>query len=358
MGQKLRRFWSTGILLRGGVASVRVCACSLRSRIVIGGKYLSNGKCGKLRNCSICPCTQVTSTGSPFWSGPKKCPTALVWDSENNMHLDFVESAANLRAEIYGIEQNKDRAAIKAIIAKTNVPAFQPKSGVKIAVTEAEAQAKNDSMMSDSEALDQMLAGLPTADTFKKEKLRVTPLEFEKDDDSNGHIDFIVACSNCRATNYNIQTADRLTSKGIAGRIIPAIATTTSLVAGLVGLELYKLVQGHTKVELYKNTFVNLALPYFGYSAPIHAPKQKYYETEWTLWDRFELDAMVPGEDREMTLHEFKDHFLEKKLEITMLSQGNTLLYSFFMSEVCNFFGSSAYIPIIVLDDLISLRWF
>ena len=33
---------------------------------------------------------------------------------------------------------------------------------------------------------------LPTPEEFKKEKLRILPLEFEKDDDSNGHIDFIV----------------------------------------------------------------------------------------------------------------------------------------------------------------------
>merc|ERR1712126_556198 len=131
------------------------------------------------------------------------------------------------------------------------------------------------------------------------------------DDDSNGHIDFIVACSNSRATNYGIKTADRLTSKGIAGRIIPAIATTTSLVAGLIGLELYKLVQGHSNVE-----------------------KEKNYDTEWTLWDRFELEAVQPGSDREMTLQEFMDYFEnEKKLEITMLSQGVTMLYSFFMPK-------------------------
>lgn len=237
----------------------------------------------------------MNSTGSPFWSGPKKCPTPLEWSSEEPMHLDFVEAAANLRAEVYGIEQNKDRAAIAAIIAKVNVPKFEPKSGVKIAVTDAEHQAQADGGMSDSEVLNKLLEELPSPEAFKKEKLRVTPAEFEKDDDSNGHIDFVVACSNSRATNYGIKTADRLTSKGIAGKIIPAIATTTSLVAGLIGLELYKLVQGHTNVERYKNGFANLALPFFAFSEPILAAKEKYYDTEWTLWDRCVLGFVYFG---------------------------------------------------------------
>jgi len=280
------------------------------------------------------PPDQVNSSGSPFWSGPKKCPTALVWDSEDTLHMDFVESAANLRAEVYGIEKNKDRAVIKAIIAKINVPVFEPKSGIKIAVTDAEAAQQRDDSRTDNEIMTNILAEIPSPEALKKDRLRITPLEFEKDDDTNGHIDFIVACSNSRATNYGIKNADRLTSKGIAGRIIPAIATTTSLVAGLVGLELYKLVQGHTNVEKYKNGFANLALPFFAFSEPILAPKEKYYDTEWTLWDRFELEAVQPGTDREMTLQEFMDYFQNvQKLEITMLSQGVTMLYSFFMPK-------------------------
>ena len=45
-------------------------------------------------------------------------------------------------------------------------------------------------------------------------------LQGEKDDDKNLHMDFIVACSNLRAENYEIAPADRHKSKLIAGRIM------------------------------------------------------------------------------------------------------------------------------------------
>jgi maleate cis-trans isomerase len=66
--------------------------------------------------------------------------------------------------------------------------------------------------------------------------------EFEKDDDKNFHVDFIHSCANVRSLNYGLQPMDWITVKIKAGRIIPALATTTSVIAGLQTLELVKLL--------------------------------------------------------------------------------------------------------------------
>ncbi|CAJ0755253.1 721_t:CDS:10 [Entrophospora sp. SA101] len=241
-------------------------------------------------------------------------------DSLTSSGTNFWSAAANLHAFNYGLKGEIDREYIKSVLNNVIVPEFTPRAGVKIQVQENETIQQ---ASIDEQELEELISSLPQPSSLAG--YRLNPVEFEKDDDSNFHIDFITATSNLRATNYSIQPADRHKTKFIAGKIIPAIATTTSLITGLVCLELYKIIAGKNKLEDYKNGFVNLALPFIGFSEPIAMPKFKYHDVEWSIWDRFEVDG-------DLTLQEFLDHFKNQhELDVTMLSCGVSMLYSFFL---------------------------
>ncbi|KAK5660384.1 hypothetical protein OQA88_12927 [Cercophora sp. LCS_1] len=272
------------------------------------------------------PKDSVSSSGTPFWSGPKRAPDPLRFDIENPGHYSFLEAATNLHAFNYNIKvQGKRKEDYKAAIDAMIVPDFSPDSKVKIQADEKEPDPNaGGSSFDDHDELNKLIAELPDPKSLAGFKL--TPVEFEKDDDSNYHIDFITAASNLRAENYKIEQADRHKTKFIAGKIIPAIATTTALVTGLVVLELYKIIDGKDDIEQYKNGFVNLALPFFGFSEPIASPKLEYKRTDGSvekldkIWDRFEV--------HDMTLNELIEYFeKEKHLTITMLSSGVSLLF-------------------------------
>lgn len=273
------------------------------------------------------PPSQTTSSGAPFWSGTKRCPTPASFDPDEESHINFIIAAANLRAYNFSLPPCRDRTYFVDAVKKIDVPIFKPKLGVKIAITEAEAEAENNNeCISSSESVASLQKELANSEGIHNLQIQVA--DFEKDDDTNFHIDYITACSNIRAACYKMAPADKHKTKLIAGKIIPAIATTTAVVAGLVSIEMYKIIAGLTNIELYKNAFLNLALPFFAFSEPIAAPKNKYYDTEWTLWDRFDIYG-------DITLHELIEKFrIEHKLEISMLSQGVCMLYAFFMPAV------------------------
>ncbi|KAF2162515.1 hypothetical protein M409DRAFT_27139 [Zasmidium cellare ATCC 36951] len=277
------------------------------------------------------PKDSKTSSGQPFWSGPKRAPDPLKFDPNNPTHFSFILAGANLHAFNYHIKPNNDRQYINNVLDRMIVPDFKPDPGVKIQADDKEPDPNANGPADDNEQLEQIAKSLPPPKSLGD--FRLEPVEFEKDDDTNHHIDFITAASNLRAENYKIVTADRHKTKFIAGKIIPAIATTTALVTGLVVLELYKIIDGKDDIEQYKNGFVNLALPFFGFSEPIASPKGKYQGpngevTIDKLWDRFESE--------DVTLQQFIDDFKAKGLTISMISSGVSLLYASFYPAAKN----------------------
>uniref|UniRef100_A0A7S3ZEA8 E1 ubiquitin-activating enzyme n=1 Tax=Lotharella globosa TaxID=91324 RepID=A0A7S3ZEA8_9EUKA len=273
------------------------------------------------------PPDQVDAEGNPFWTGHKRPPAPLKFSPDDPLHIEFILAAANLRAHVYGLKGSSDRKFVKTEASKVKLSEFQPDKSKKVAKTDEEMKTM---MEQELHGLDQKIESLKSS-LPKPSSLtgyRLTPLDFEKDDPTNFHIDFVTACSNLRAANYKIKPASKHQTKQIAGKIIPAIATTTALVAGLVCLEVYKLVQ-EMPIEAYSNTYANLAIAHVTGSEPMPPAKNAVRlkgdkKFEFSLWDRMEV-KLGP----QATLQQLKDHFEEKYgLEIVMLSYGKALLFS------------------------------
>ena len=223
-----------------------------------------------------CPEDMKNASGAPFWSPPKRFPSPVAFDAADPMHMNFIIAAANLKAQIYNIPgyvPQRDAAAFRAVLASVVVPEFVPKSGVKIETGEKKEggapEAPSSDDMSTVERTKTLLSQLPAAAALSG--LQMTSLEFEKDDDTNFHMDFISSFANLRARNYSIEEVDKLQARLIAGRIIPALATTTSMVTGFVCIEMVKYLQSPN--ASFKDLQANLALPMFMQIDPEAAPK-------------------------------------------------------------------------------------
>ena len=150
--------------------------------------------------------------------------------------------------------------------SKVKIPKFMA-SDMKIQTEENKDQAEKDTWeLTDQEAeeLDSIASEFENPKGLKQ----FEPCEFEKDDDTNHHIDFIHAAAMLKARCYRIKEVDQLTTKFKAGNIIPALATTTAMIVGTVCSEMYKVVAGRRTIEDFRNYFVNLALGLFLASEP------------------------------------------------------------------------------------------
>ncbi|XP_010937922.1 ubiquitin-activating enzyme E1 1 isoform X2 [Elaeis guineensis] len=269
------------------------------------------------------PEDSATSTGAPFWSAPKRFPHPLQFSTSDPGHLNFVIGASVLRAQTFGIsipDWIRCPLELADAINKVSVPDFQSKKGVKI-VTDEKATSLSAASIDDAVVISELITKLEGCARKLPAGFRMNPIQFEKDDDTNYHMDLITGLANMRARNYGIGEVDKLNAKIKAGRIIPAIATSTAMATGVVCLELYKVLDGGHKLEDYRNTFANLALPLLSMAEPVAPKLNKHQDMSWTIWDRW----IIKGD---LTLRELLQWLKNKGINAYSISYGSSLLYN------------------------------
>ena len=280
--------------------------------------------------------------GKPFWSGSKKLPHNIPYNSNDELSFLFVKSYVHIISHAFGMNLTKEQKSdeyIKNISAKVNLPKFSPKN-MTINISENANDANSGKEMivgndlkQDEKMCEKIFEELKKLDKSKVDANKINAEEFEKDHDENGHIDFIHSSANLRARNYEIVECDRPTTKITAGKIIPTIMTTTATVAGQVAMQLYTLIHTHENKYL-RNLFFNLATNYYLFQEPyppiLNEDKTdeeeggplKCIPNKWTIWDRLEMKGPK-------TCQEFFDEMFQKYgIKIDMLIANGEIIMS------------------------------
>ena len=300
------------------------------------------------------PEDSCTTDGQVFWSKGKRCPRVAIYDLTNPSVVDFLEATTHLLSRNCNLDDNFTRDQLIAVLVSYEPYRFEVDEDKKIAKDDTELEKQKNETIVDFE--------LPN----NPKKIFSTQI-FEKDDNNNWHVAFVTAASNLRCINYQIPTSTFDETKGIAGKIIPAVATTTSIVAGLITMEILKYCsssEDNKEIERYKSWFVSLANNVFVSSEPLSAPMLKFGETEINSWTKFELND-------DMTLDKFISLYAEKfKTKISMVLYGTSIMFADFMPSsdggkllsqifkdkyVYDLFSRNAEIVITSEDDTIEL---
>jgi len=250
------------------------------------------------------PEDHMTEEGIPFWHPPKRFPHIVEFNKDNQECIDFIKSTAMLRAYNFGIKKDiSDEEIIK--IASEYKPIIRKEDEIEDQEKECERIRKEISQIKIGE---------------------INVVNFEKDDDDNGHILFIKSCSNLRAENYCIEPADFFKTKFIAGKIIPAMITTTAVVSGLQCVEFIKVIQ-KMSIDRYYSSFLNLGIAYIDGAEPEAVESVPFANgIKFSIWDRIILRG-------DPTLQEIFDYISSKyKCDVDMVTCGQTTLYMMFSS--------------------------
>ncbi|OQS06684.1 ubiquitin-activating enzyme (E1) [Thraustotheca clavata] len=153
-------------------------------------------------------------------------------------------------------------------------------------------------------------------------------LEFDKDD--SHAMTFVAAAANLRAHVFQIPMESLFACKGIAGNIIPAIATTNAIVAGLQVLEAFKIIRlqleakGSIATDC-KYTYCNRS--WDGRGVVLNPVALSHPNPKCFVCSRQMLDLAL--DIKTTTLHQVVEHVLKKRMGMNAptVSIGSNTIY-------------------------------
>ena len=129
-------------------------------------------------------------------------------------------------------------------------------------------------------------------------------------------------------------------TRRVAGKIVPAMISTTAFVSALSCTEFVKVVQ-NVDLHRHRNAFINLALPFFAFTVPLPAEKLPGLNGhDYTIWDQLSIteskkSAAAGGVTIKSLLKQIRKVASKNPTSVTVvsISAGPYMLYANFLHD-------------------------
>ena len=216
------------------------------------------------------PEDMLNSDGKLFWSGKKLKPTII---SFSNINSEIYKTLPT----IFGLEQKE--SDIDKIELSFNKQVMDNKTLKKLNIDE---ESDKINTVVDEEEINQYRELLLNYE-INSGLSKINEVKYDKDNDLHNKI--MTHIVNLRAETYNIDKADNLKVKLISGRVVPALSTTTSVIAGFVMIDILKHLSSNSKKWIIKPTECNINLAItIAFMRIAKLIQNKMYSEEWNAY--------------------------------------------------------------------------
>jgi len=278
--------------------------------------------------------------GNNFYTGSKHIPIILdlnINEEIDNLILCYIKSYSNLIFDTFGLIKSQEELKlndneIKQICLNTNIPNYDNLNKKSLI-----SKIKYDKQFCKNFIFDLKNKLLKKINNFNEFNLK--EITFSKDNMINSQYNFIYACSNLRAINFQIPQCNFLKVRSISSKIIPSIITSNAVTTGLASMQLYLLARlmiekdnnnndilnNDEALKLFRNYYINMGVNSYQFSylpkVLLHNEKNDIPK-DWTEWDSIILNGPL-------TISEFISNIEEKyKVIIKSIHSEKSMIYN------------------------------
>lgn len=264
------------------------------------------------------PLDSINEDGTAFWDINKIKPIEIKFDLKDDLCKNFILKYINIIAEILG---NNEK------ILKNEEDLLKK---IKQISTDENLEKLREQFNNEKYNLinfEQIILDTKKTLDLNNRINKYNILEFDKDDNKKGHLDFIHSISNLRAKIYKISNCDELKIFKYIGKIGPSTITSTATIVGFNILQMIRLIINNNEnekiihsyqIDMSQNVYImtNKINPIYKEDESIDelsGKKIKNIPKKFSCWDKFLIEGPK-------TIEEIINLFNEKyNVEITSI---------------------------------------